>query len=60
MNHPVSNDQNPREHEAPERADGQQSNGLNSGYHWRFRVAAGLFGAWLAYLAWVAWKVVVQ
>ena len=60
MNQHVSNDQHLQENEDAEKADRQKSNRPNSGYHWRFRVAAGLFGAWLVYLGWVVWKVVVQ
>ena len=59
MSPPVSNDQDLPED--AKKADSQQINGPDSdGSHWRFRVSVGLFGAWLAYLAWVAWKVVVQ
>ena len=60
MNQHVSNDQHLQENEDAEKVDSQKADTLNRESHWRFRVAAGLFGAWLVYLGWVARKVVAQ
>ena len=41
-------------------ADKQQHVQVPASYRWRFRIAAALFTAWLAYLFWVATKVITQ
>jgi hypothetical protein len=59
MNAPESRDLN-RVEALDKPAKQRDAGPAADGYRWRFLVTMGLFFVWLAYLAWVAWKVIVQ